>query len=496
MANANEQQVVVKFVSDSSKLNTNEVDKKINKLGKTASNTRNHLVGMGNDLLRFGANALGLGGAYNGIERSFSDIGGFGGNKGGKGGGGAGDAAAAAAAGAAGASRGLLMAAGITAAVVAGKALLDVLFRNGEKFDDLGKKARALDLTIKGMTDLAHGAKLAGIGIDELDNGLSHLMVLVGRAQFGEAGSPLLNDFLGNIDTSKIKTTEQFIHKLSDAFAKLNAQQKAAISKELFGKGGKRFMELFGGGSDSLKKLEEENRKLRITWDGMHTDNKNIESMNDSFTKLSATIEAFGTRVLASIAPAMQSFVEGMMGINTQAEKSVAIFRGLGTVVGAVGSGFQAWGDIFTYIGNDQDLANKKNRVKWMTSPAMKGKYTQEEINAAREEANAAAIKREVWLRRQKGLPIGKQLQDSFDYYEGIEKNKPNFDVFNNKPVQFAPAGTQGSLEARRTILHAGFNFDRTNEILNKIEENTRPPNKFPQGQGQFPPGQGKAPIR
>lgn len=241
---------------------------------------------------------------------------------------------------------------GIAAGVAAGAMAL--LVKNSiDSADAVSKQARALETTTEQLTQLNFAARLAVGGTDQLKVGLNQL----GRALADSADSSsdtarlfkqlgiATKDAAGNL-----RGPVDVLFDVADAFnATEGAAAKASISQQLFGKGGKEFVDFLNQGSAAIREQGAELTALGGVFSG--DTGQKAEDFNDNLTRLNETIKGIATTALPILLPPLlevsNALVATLKSSNAAGEGAtglVTVFKTLAIVTVALVEGLRAIG--------------------------------------------------------------------------------------------------------------------------------------------------------
>lgn len=157
------------------------------------------------------------------------------------------------------------------------------------------------------------------LGITKIEADALELSLTKGGMSLGEAQKTfdVFNQKLGELAQGESLATEAFnrlgldakamqgknlaqsLMEVNRRMAEFSTQERAAMAKDLFGKGGRKIGERLTDYESNLRSIEEITQRLGITDAGITS----IEEMNDQFTTTKKTLELITTSVLVDLAP-------------------------------------------------------------------------------------------------------------------------------------------------------------------------------------------------
>lgn len=172
-------------------------------------------------------------------------------------------------------------------------------------FDKIAKDAKATGLDSDFYQEMAYGADLAGVGIDELNASMIAFvrnsgLAAVGQGELAGKLKELNPELLKQLQSAK--TQEERFRLVADAVkAATSETEKAAIASAAFGRNGAKMVELLKGGADGFDKMASEARRLGVVID------KDLlaraEEMNDELSTASRIMDAEFSRAMINLAP-------------------------------------------------------------------------------------------------------------------------------------------------------------------------------------------------
>ncbi len=162
-----------------------------------------------------------------------------------------------------------LAAAGAAAMVAVGGALLEAANKAAEYDARIEEGMHRTGLTAEQMSGLAYAAKVCGIEYNSLTSGLTRFESQVVKAGEGSQQAASAFSRLG-ITQEQIQQGEKnvlpLLFNVADSFHSLqSATEKAAMARDLFGRGGAEFIAFLQRGSDGIKALMQEADRLGLT---------------------------------------------------------------------------------------------------------------------------------------------------------------------------------------------------------------------------------------
>lgn len=202
-----------------------------------------------------------------------------------------------------------------------------------ESADEVGKASQRIGIGAEALQTLAFAASQSGLEFDELEKGLRKLAIGLGDFEQGTGEARNALTALGfTADDFKGKNLEQATLKIADKFAGMaDSAGKAEIAAKIFGERiGTRLIPLLNEGSEGIKKLQEEAKRLG----GVFTDELVEAStrFNDNMDKLGRTvtqvkINVFGP-LISTLADVTDIFSRASTAALTFGEKLKLLFSG------------------------------------------------------------------------------------------------------------------------------------------------------------------------
>jgi hypothetical protein len=203
------------------------------------------------------------------------------------------------------------------------RSLVNVGLAQAEAIDSTSKLSARLGMTYSELAGLAHAGDLAGVSMDTIGAAATKADVAFVKAAQGSktalAGFAAIGLELG--DLQGLSSAERF-SEIADAIAGLPTEaERAAAAVKLFGRAGAELLPLFAGGAGSIQEATEEAQRFGMALTGAQ--GRDVEAMNDSFSKVHAAIGGIVKQITAYLAPSITAiattftdFVGSMGGTN------------------------------------------------------------------------------------------------------------------------------------------------------------------------------------
>lgn len=204
-------------------------------------------------------------------------------------------------------------------AVLAGAGSLGaVVARSIEMGDELNKAAIKAGTTGRAMSELAYAAKQSDIDLASLSTGIKKMQVALSEAASGGKAQNQVLAALGlTIAEIKSLAPDKQFELLADRINSLkDPADRARAATELFGKAGADLLPLFSQGAEGIRKAREEAQKI-----GASLSDEQIGKLaeaDDSIKRLKASWEAFATRMVSFVAPAISAVFDTLSGVRAK----------------------------------------------------------------------------------------------------------------------------------------------------------------------------------
>ena len=174
-----------------------------------------------------------------------------------------------------------------------------------ENIDVQSKLSRRLGMTYSELAGLKLAGDLAGVGVESIGTAMTKADVMMEKAAGGSktAEKAFANLGLTAEQLQGMSSADRF-EAIAQAIANIpDSAGRASAAVALFGRSGANLLPLFEGGADSIRQAREEAQKFGLTL--TNAQGKNVEEMNDSFTRVYASIQGIVQQVVAHLAPAI-----------------------------------------------------------------------------------------------------------------------------------------------------------------------------------------------
>ncbi len=208
-----------------------------------------------------------------------------------------------------------LKAAGAAAAIFGVAKVISGLTTAMSEIDEASKKARTLGMTTQQILQLNHSAGLAGVGVTQMNTGLTRMVVGIQDAARGTGEASTVLKQLG-IDVTRLAAMsphEQFL-TMADAIRGIeDPAQKADAAYKLFGRSGVDLINMFEGGSAAI-------RAQAADFDKLHgkisdTDAKAVEDANDAILEMKQAFKGVFVQLTTLLAPAFEVLAGIIQGV-------------------------------------------------------------------------------------------------------------------------------------------------------------------------------------
>lgn len=199
-------------------------------------------------------------------------------------------------------------------AAIAGAGTAAFMKSVAETADRIAKLSRDMGVTTREADGLAYAFDLAGLSVQSAELTFRKFSSALTNA---ERGSQQLQESLAKIGLDKTalqgKTAYEALTLAANGMKKLDAVERAAIGRELFGRAGSRAVEAIIDMPDAQKFIDDLYKSFGLNDKGANS----IEAMNDSFTTLLKALDLLGRSILQDLAPAITAAV-GMIAKASQ----------------------------------------------------------------------------------------------------------------------------------------------------------------------------------
>jgi hypothetical protein len=250
-----------------------------------------------------------------------------------------------------------------SSAMGAARSLVGLGQAQANVIDDTSKLSARLGMTYGELAGLSHAGDLAGVSMDTIGKAATKADIAFVKAAQGsdvaKAGFAAIGLSLADLQG---KSSAERFSAITDAIAGLPTEaERAAAAVKLFGKAGAELLPLFAGGAGSIKEATDEAQRFGMALTGAQ--GRDVEAMNDSFSKVSAAISGIVKQITAYLAPSITAiattftnFVGSMGGANIgQAigEGILAAARYMAGVGDFIIGGLTTVGEYLTFVGGN-----------------------------------------------------------------------------------------------------------------------------------------------
>jgi hypothetical protein len=233
--------------------------------------------------------------------------------------------------------------------------------------DEMAKMSRAVGVSVETLQRYHHAANLGGLTTKQLDKAVQKFAINIQEVSTGVGMAKDAFEQYGiaatNTDGS-LRSVESVMDDVADAMAGItNKTELAAFAYDMFGGRGAAMVNVLKDGKEALRASMREADKFGLVMSGKTV--TGVEDANDAITRLTSYLGAVFNRVVATLAPTIQSATDALrefveIKINKAggiAEFSKNIAVGVLSATKAIIAGFNL------VINSVISLANKLNFV-------------------------------------------------------------------------------------------------------------------------------------
>lgn len=187
------------------------------------------------------------------------------------------------------------------------RSLVDYGRAQADVIDKTSKMAARLGLTYGEFSGLSLAADLAGVSMDTVGAAITKADVAFVRAAEGSKQARAAFEGIGLAveDLNGLSAAERFDAIVAAIAALPTEAQRAEAAVQLFGRAGAQLLPLFAGGAEGIAEARREAERFGLAL--TTAQGRDVEAMNDSFTRVKAAIEGVVQQVVAYLAPAVTS---------------------------------------------------------------------------------------------------------------------------------------------------------------------------------------------
>jgi hypothetical protein len=226
-----------------------------------------------------------------------------------------------------------------------------------ESIDTLSKLAQRSGMAYEEIAGLQYAGDLAGVGIDAIGNALAKAdKVFVAAANGSKSATEAFSKIGISFDQLNGKTSAERFQLISDALAGMpDTAERTAAAIGLFGKSGAGLLPLFQEGAAGLQAMQAEAKKFGLGLTDLQ--GKNVEGMNDSFTRAENAIKGVVTQVVANLAPGVEkvvnmfaNFVRDSDGVNLGAKIADGLYQGADYLASVADSFLAGTAEVWDFV--------------------------------------------------------------------------------------------------------------------------------------------------
>jgi hypothetical protein len=258
--------------------------------------------------------------------------------------------------------------AAIGAGLVAGAALVTrAIGQTLAQFDEFAKMAQKVGITTEALSRLDYAARLSGVSMDSLGNGVKRLGQLQAEAARGGKTQAELFQKLGIEATNAaggLRNADEVLRQVADVFARMpDGANKTALAVQLFGRAGADLIPLLNGGSRALDEFARKSDEVGYTLDSRTA--KAAESFNDKIEELKIAVEGAWRQAMPQLITKLDEMAD-VLNSPAMREGLAAVASGIATIANNAIQATAAVGNFFSsysrWLGNQGFLAASQGR--------------------------------------------------------------------------------------------------------------------------------------
>ena len=176
--------------------------------------------------------------------------------------------------------------------------------------DKIAKTSQRIGTGVQALRELHFAAKLSGVDVRTLNMALQRMTRRIGEIARMNRGEliPALESLNISVEEFIGKRPEEQFEIVADVLAgTADSAERLALGFKFFDAEGTAALQMIGGGAEGLRAMRSEFRELAGTLDDL--DFKNIQDMNDAFTRLGAVWRGIKEQILVDFAPIITGIV-------------------------------------------------------------------------------------------------------------------------------------------------------------------------------------------
>lgn len=183
--------------------------------------------------------------------------------------------------------------------------------------DSLAKTSDRLGIATEALAGLRYAGELAGVSAEQMDKGLGKLSAKLAEAASGSQSAQQTFTALGlNYKELAQMAPDQAFAKTADAMNELgNANQRAALAQDIFGKGMGNMVNLMAGGADGLAEAAKEAEALGLSLNRVEA--AKLEIAGDSITRIKSVFSGAANTIALELAPWIQTAADLFVQMGT-----------------------------------------------------------------------------------------------------------------------------------------------------------------------------------
>lgn len=308
---------------------------------------------------------------------------------------------------------------------------------SADRIDRMSKVADRLGVSFSTIQDAALTAGLAGVGLDTLTDAIDKMSK--------------------NIGSGGLSLDKRLLQQADAIAAIKDPAEQAAKAMEIFGKAGAKLLPVLKGGRNAFREASEFIKRFNLGISDI--EGKNVERMNDSWTKLEAIISGATDKIVVELAPAMGVFLDRTI---SKMDKLSTFGSNFGKVMEDILGDFVNWGELIKSVNFNLEstglalvaIGNWGNQTPFEIMGWDKpGEATKATERAWAQQKEAEENSQRAWERFLSGTSKKQFLDEAAKRRAGIGEKK--LGDFGGLETKFAPGSADRDSQAAAKIINA-----------------------------------------
>ena len=228
----------------------------------------------------------------------------------------------------------------IGTAVVASMTLL--IKKTIDQAESLEKMSQRVGVSVENLSTLRYAAELSGTEIGVFEKAVQRASRNITDSAMGKGDAKEIFDKFGisvKDSSGELKSADGIMMEVADRFANMkDGTEKTAAALDVFGRAGADLIPMLNGGSEGLKKMQEEAKALGLEVSTSAA--KMAAELKDNMLRLESSVKGIGVTVTTELLPSLIQVTNALVAFAKNEAAVATMSQGIGMTIKILASLF------------------------------------------------------------------------------------------------------------------------------------------------------------